>query len=144
MRQQYKITLGDDLRAKLDAASEISGRPVSEEIRRRLDQSFSGPAFDEPTRELGNDVMWLTKLVREQTWWSPFSSWHDDALLHRALSAAIASWLEIIKPKAVGPESAAVNELFNPEKLGQMAANNYKLFKEDREELASKSKGSKP
>ncbi|MCK1652256.1 hypothetical protein IVA88_12515 [Bradyrhizobium sp. 149] len=79
MRQQYKITLGDDLRAKLEAASTKSGRPMSEEIRERLERSLDADVFDEQTRELASLIPKLAAEAETELG----AKWHDDGGAHR-------------------------------------------------------------
>ena len=94
MRQQYKITLGDDLRARLDRASKQSGRPVSDEIRARLEQSFDDELFDEQSRELTAAIMEAAREVATET----DKSWHRDAAAHRTFRRAMLRILSKWRP----------------------------------------------
>jgi predicted DNA-binding protein len=97
MRQQYKITLGDELRARLNAASERSGRPVSEEIRARLEQSLEGEVFDKPTLDFAAAVLDVAREVEIET----EAPWHADAGAYRTLQRAIRMVLAKWRPAGV-------------------------------------------
>jgi hypothetical protein len=94
MRQQYKITLGDDLRARLDAASERSGRPVSDEIRERLEQSLDDDAFDDQTRELTAAILEVAREVETETG----AAWPCDGAAHRTFRRAMLRILSKWRP----------------------------------------------
>jgi predicted DNA-binding protein len=94
MRQQYKITLGDDLRARLDRASESNGKPVSDEIRARLEQSLEDDAFDVPTRDLAAAMAAVAREVEIEVG----KSWHKDAGAHRTFRRALLRTLSKWRP----------------------------------------------
>jgi predicted DNA-binding protein len=94
MRQQYKITLGDDLRARLDSASKQSGRPVSDEIRARLEQSLDDDLFDEQSRELAASILETAREVEAETG----ASWHRAGATHRTFRRAMLRILSKWRP----------------------------------------------
>jgi hypothetical protein len=62
----------------------------------------------------------------------PFSAWHSNPNTHAALSEALRTWMEIIKPQQQG----AVSDLFgpgDPETLGRATARHYQRFKAEME-----------
>jgi hypothetical protein len=82
---QLKITMPDDLRAKLDQASADSSLSVAEEIRSRVERTFQEDSADPPTRELMDSVQELAELVKLQTG----RSWHEDVRAANILFEAI-------------------------------------------------------
>jgi predicted DNA-binding protein len=94
MRQQYKITLGDDLRARLDKASKRSGRPVSDEIRARLEQSLDDDLFDEQSRELAAAILEAAREVKIETG----AAWHSSGSAHRTFRRAMVRILSKWRP----------------------------------------------
>jgi predicted DNA-binding protein len=94
MRQQYKITLGDDLRAQLDRASGRSGRPVSEEIRARLEQSLEDEVFDKPSRDFAAAVLDVAREIEMEIG----NAWHKHAGAHRTFRRALLRILSKWRP----------------------------------------------
>jgi hypothetical protein len=94
MRQQYKITLGDDLRAQLDRASGRSGRPVSEEIRARLEQSLEDEVFDKPSRDFAAAVLDAAREIEMDIG----KAWHKHAGAHRTFRRALLRVLSKWRP----------------------------------------------
>jgi len=94
MRQQYKITLGDDLRARLDRASKQSGRPVSDEIRARLEQSLDDELFDKQSRDLTASVLNAAREVEIEIG----KAWHKHAGAHRTFRRALLRVLSKWRP----------------------------------------------
>lgn len=73
---------------------------VSEEIRRRLERTFDvEDKHDLETRQLAEDIMELALLIRQQA----KADWHRHPDVHRALKAAIQTYLERHAPV---PETA--------------------------------------
>jgi hypothetical protein len=94
--KQMKVALPEELRARLDAASEKSGRSVAEEIRARVEASFTRDAVvDKPTRDLFEGLALLPAEVEFETG----AAWHEHAGAHETLTQAIISRLEALKPK---------------------------------------------
>jgi hypothetical protein len=85
MRQQYKITLGDELRALLEEASARSGRPMSEEIRERLERSLNVDRFDQPTREFAQLIFVIAREVELDIG----TKWHADPAAHRVFQRMV-------------------------------------------------------
>jgi hypothetical protein len=95
--KQMKVALPDDLRARLDAASEKSGRSVAEEIRARVEQSFTRDAVvDKPTRDFLEGVALMAAEIELETG----AAWHKHAGAHGVLTQAILSRLEVLKPES--------------------------------------------
>jgi hypothetical protein len=94
MRQQYKISLGDELRAQLDRASGRSGRPVSEEIRARLEQSLGDEVFDKPSRDFAAAVLDAAREVEIEIG----KAWHKHAGAHRTFRRALLRVLSKWRP----------------------------------------------
>jgi len=80
---QLKVTIPEDLRARLDAASAESGDSLAGEIRDRLEQVLRDEIeFDERTRKLGRDVMLLSRLIERHAQ----VPWHDHAAARTAFA----------------------------------------------------------
>jgi hypothetical protein len=94
MRQQYKLTLGDDLRARLDKASKESGRPISDEIRDRLERSLDADLFDEQSRDLAGAILEAAPEVATETG----RPWHRDGAAHRTFRRAMLRILSKWRP----------------------------------------------
>jgi predicted DNA-binding protein len=110
MRQQYKITLGDDLRARLDRAGKHSGRPVSDEIRARLEQSLDDDDLsDEQSGELAAVIL---KAAREVSL-DVGAPWHADAGAYRTFRRVITTALAKWRPAGI-PDSTLENVELTP------------------------------
>jgi hypothetical protein len=117
--QRLKVALPDDLRAQLDAASKKSGESIAEQIRRRVEASFAQEAAGEPMRALIDGLALMPAEVELETG----AAWHKHAGAHEALTQAILSRLEALKPKgstAFGdrPHATVFNE--DPKELGSL------------------------
>ena len=94
--KQMKVALPDELRARLDAASKKSGRSVAEEIRARVEASFTRDAVvDKPTRDLHEGVALMAAEIALETG----ANWHEHAGAHETLEWAIKMRLRELKPK---------------------------------------------
>jgi|SRR5262249_45249678 len=93
--KQLKVSLPDDLRARLDAASAKSGASVAEEIRNRVEASFAREAADQPTRDLVEGVAAMAAEIERETG----APWHAHAGSHEVLEWAIKMRLRELKPK---------------------------------------------
>jgi len=94
---QLKITMPDDLRAKLDQASAKSSLSVAEEIRSRVERTLQEDAADPPTRELKDTVQKLAELVKLQTG----RAWHEDDRAANILCEAITHRLLRLYPHMI-------------------------------------------
>jgi hypothetical protein len=106
-----------------------SERGVSEEIRRRIALTLEQDAIDPATRELLAAVTWIAGELHRQS----RASWHAFPKAHEALSVAIQTWLEMVKPKEPG---GAANDLLSPDDpptLGRSIARHYQRFKAEME-----------
>jgi predicted DNA-binding protein len=130
--QRLKIALPDELRARLDAASDQSGESVAEEIRRRVEASFAREAVDEPTRELADDIVALAEDISRHKRFS----WHSHEKARETLIEAIKEWLTpppriprlLTQPVVVG----ATDLLWggdDPATLGRSIARHRRHFK---------------
>jgi hypothetical protein len=115
--KQMKVALPDDLRARLDAASERSGRSVAEEIRARVEQSFARDVVaDVATRDLLENVALMPAEIARETG----ANWYQHAGAHEILTLAIPLWLEPLKPKgptAFGNRPHATVSIDDPRQL---------------------------
>jgi hypothetical protein len=99
-----------------------SERGVSEEIRRRLTESFEAERHDQQTRDLQYAVAWMAEELARQA----NGAWHTTRKGREALAAAIQTWLELNMPKASG--TVAVSDLFGPDDpptLGRSIARHF-------------------
>ena len=116
--KQMKVALPDDLRARLDAASEKSGRSVAEEIRARVEQSFTRDAVaDKPTRDFLEGVALMAAEIELETG----ANWYKHAGAHETLEWAIKMRLRELKPKgstAFGARPHATLPYDDPYQLG--------------------------
>ena len=108
IRQRVERTLEQDALAPLVAAASESGRSVADEIMRRLETTFFQDQFDLHTRKLGYDIMMLARAVEET---STFG-WYAHPKGHEAMTEAVISWLEGLKPRAV---EGAADQLWGPD-----------------------------
>jgi hypothetical protein len=92
--QQLKVSLPDDMRARLDAASTAAGRTLGEEIRRDLEDAFFWCQFDEPTRLLMAQIGFAAQLTKAQTG----RNWQEQAGAHHVFRQVISSLLTRRKP----------------------------------------------
>jgi plasmid stability protein len=91
--KQLKVSLPDDLRARLDARSAENNRSVAEEIRSRVEASFAQEAVDKPMRDLLESAALLaTEIERECG-----ASWDQNVVAHETFIEAIQLWLEPLK-----------------------------------------------
>jgi hypothetical protein len=103
--KQIKVSLPDDVRAVIEKASAEAGHSLSEEIRRRLEQTLKENAYDSETRKLMAAVHRFAVLVKLQT----NHRWQDHPAANRVMRQAITARLARLKP---GGEP-----LFSPDEL---------------------------
>jgi len=130
-QQQFKITLGDNLRAKLDESSSFNQRSIAEEIRQRLEVSFDIQA-DGHTLDLIYAIMFLAhETMRDfgTTWWGD----------ERARSAFMAAIADQVMSYPIKPSDLGARPLITlgtreqqagpedpPEVIGRAIARNYR------------------
>jgi hypothetical protein len=130
-QQQFKITLGEELRAKLDESSSLNLRSIAEEIRQRLEMSFDIQA-DGHTLDLIYAILFLAhETMRDfgTTWWG-------DERARLAFMAAIA---DQVLSYPLNPSDIAARPLIvlgtreqqagledPPEVIGRAIARNYR------------------
>lgn len=130
-QQQFKITLGDELRAKLEEESSLNYRSIAEEIRQRLEMSFDIQA-DLHTRDLIYSILILAAEITRDfgaTWWA-------DERARSALMAAIVDQLNsytitppasaeaTLKPLGTNGPQAAPDD--DPQVIGRAVARNFR------------------
>lgn len=129
--QQFKITLGDDLRAKLDESSKNNQRSIAEEIRQRLEISFDIQA-DANTLDLIYAILFLAhETMRDlgSTWWGDerarsafLAAVADQILSHEIESSSLAARPLVTlgtREQQAGPDDP-------PEVIGRALARNYR------------------
>jgi hypothetical protein len=108
--KQLKISLPDELRAKLDEAAGISGNSVAEEIRSRVEQTFQTQRADDETQALIEALQWLARHVYLDTG----AQWHQHRLARMALLDAIREYMlahqqnDLVEISADAQENAGV------------------------------------
>jgi hypothetical protein len=130
-QQQFKITLGEDLRSKLDQMSVFNGRSIAEEIRQRLEMTFDLQG-DGHTLDLIYALLFLAhETMRDfgSTWWGD----------ERARSAFMAAVADQIISYPINPTDLAAHPLITlgtreqqagpddpPEVIGRAIARKYR------------------
>src|SRR3954447_6684707 len=103
--QQFKISLPDELRTRLDAAAAKANHSTAEEIRQRLEQTLAQDAVDPATRTVAADIAGLAEALGALA----RIAWHQHTDVHRAFVEAARVYLEGLAPTET---SAAVHDLF--------------------------------
>ncbi len=130
-QQQFKITLGENLRARLEEYSSYNHRSIAEEIRQRLEISFDIQA-DNNTLDLIYAILFLAhETMRDlgSTWWGD----------ERARSAFMAAVTDQILSYEIDPNDLGARPLITlgtreqqaalddpPEVIGRALARNYR------------------
>ena len=100
--RQLKVGLPDDVRAKIETAAKKAGRTVSDEARRRIEESIKLDELDKPTRDfLAGVALFVPEIKRETS-----AVWHTHAGAWTAFRHAILSRLNRLRPPgttAFGP-----------------------------------------
>jgi hypothetical protein len=130
-QQQFKITLGDELRSKLAEHSSLNQRSIAEEIRQRLEMSFDIQS-DGHTLDLVYAMLFLAhETMRDfgSTWWGDerarkaFMSAIADQILSYPINATDLAARPLItlgtREQQVGPDD-------DPEVVGRSIARNYR------------------
>src|SRR5258706_3871554 len=96
MVRQLKIVLGDDLRAKLDEVTAASGNSIAEEIRSRVERTFSAEkaAIDAKTQDLLDYIVRLASQVELETG----SPWHEHSGVNQVFGSAL-----MVRARRLGP-----------------------------------------
>jgi hypothetical protein len=128
--KQLKVSLPEELRAKLEAASGGSGKSLADEIRTRVERTFEQDAIDEESRELAGDIMRIADQINRDT----LSSWRWKPRAREALAAALQTYLAMTEPPPEGPPIATTSDLFDafaddPQTLGRAVARYYLSLK---------------
>jgi hypothetical protein len=93
--QRLKIALPDELRARLDAASKKSGQSVAEEIRSRVEASFTRETADQPTADFLEGLARMAAEIALECG----GAWYAHAGSHETFAHAILSRLLRLKPE---------------------------------------------
>jgi len=115
--KQLKVALPDDLRVRLDAASEKSGRSVAEEIRLRVERTLELDSMDGPTREFFKGLVLMPAEIQRETG----TVWHKHAGAWAAFRQAILSRLKRLQPQgatAFGARPHQSQPGDDPEEIG--------------------------
>jgi hypothetical protein len=132
--QQLKVSLPDEMRARLDAAASAAGHTLGEEIRLCIQRAYSWEQFDAPTQVLMHLIGRLAAVTEVQTgrtWW------HDPAAYYVFRSAA-AILLGRRKPEGelvsleLDPAELPANRPVAVTDLNQMAAGLEAIVSMDR------------
>jgi hypothetical protein len=92
--RQVNVSLPDDLRAELDAASAAAGHTLATEIRNRLQRSIANDRLGGPNQRFMQLIGLLGFLTRQQTG----HMWHEHAAAHFVFRGAIEILLGRMKP----------------------------------------------
>jgi hypothetical protein len=92
--KQYKVSLPDDLHARLEAARKKSGRSLSDEIRTRIEQSLEKDV-DKPTRDFLTGVALMPAEIELETG----AAWHKHPAAFAVFREAILRRLARLKPE---------------------------------------------
>ncbi len=125
--KQLKVSLPDDLRAKLDKATTLSDKSLGDEIRTRLERTFDEDSVEKPTRDLIEAVKWMAAEIRRQV----HLPWYYTVKSNEAMAAAMQTWLEIVRPPRTDE-----GDLFGPDDpptLGRSVARHYQRLHEENE-----------
>jgi len=117
--KQLKVSLDDDLRAKLEASSVASGKSLGEDIRDRLERTFAEDLIDPKTRDLTDDIQGLAGELAAQS-----HTWHAHPKAFEAFTEAVKTWLEFQRPrrKGVGVSDMIDASIDDPQTLGRTIA----------------------
>ena len=127
--KQIKVGLSDNAREYFEECAQKNGRSLSEEVRIRLDQTRLDDRFDLPTKELGQDIMQLARMISMSTKWTGSEGWwSNDIRQFEALKVAVETWLNetgnSVQLAATGNNSTA-----DPVTLGKSTAAGYAQLK---------------
>jgi hypothetical protein len=120
-KRQMGVALSDDLRSKLEAASDRAGHSIAEEIRQRLEWTLDLEPIDERTREFAKAMAHLATEIELETG----VTWHSHAGAHKAFRRGILWLLDELKPDAditFGPRPNRANPADDAQIIGITAA----------------------
>ena len=122
---QFKVTLGDNLREKLDDACSISLRSVAEEIRQRLEMSFDFEGRQK-TLDLIIDALFAREIELDFGW-----TWWSNEKARSAFLAAVADQITSRAIDSAEPPSRIARKHDSmpndpPEVVGRTLARNYR------------------
>jgi hypothetical protein len=130
--KQLKVSLPDELRARLDKAAAEAGHSVAEDIRQRLERTLADDAIkgaiDPKTRELTDDIVSLIDRIELDTG----SSWHRKTKVHETLALAVQALLATLRPRpetGVGASDLLFD--FDPQTLSHAIVRQHLRFKEE-------------
>jgi hypothetical protein len=124
--RQYKVSLPDELYARLTAAIAKSGRSLSDEIRTRVEQSLDRDVVDKPTRDFLDRLVPMPAEIERELG----VKWHKHAGAWETFLEAIRDELAQKQPQgdiAFGERPHQTTERDNPKELGMWIAMQLRL-----------------
>jgi hypothetical protein len=130
--KQLKISMPEELRAKLDEAAGVSGKSVAEEIRSRVEQTFQVQRrtewSDDETRGLCDAIHWLAMNIHLNM----EADWHQNRHVRRALEDAISEYMLAHQPRDTVEIPTDVVE--SARSMGRAFARAYLSIEQERRE----------
>ena len=123
--KQIKVAIREETKAHLENEGRKLGRNLSKEVRVRLDQTIVDDKFDDVTKELARDAMWLAYNVAQG---AQAASWMSDRQLIERVRASLDVWMADLSRRADGPELSDV-EMQEARRLGEFNARSYAEIK---------------
>jgi hypothetical protein len=123
--KQIKVAIREETKAHLEDEGRKLGRNLSKEVRVRLDQTIVDDRFDNATKELARDAMWLAYNVARG---AQAASWTGDRQLIERVRASLDVWMADLSSRVAGPELSEV-ELQEARRLGTFNARSYAEIK---------------
>ena len=123
--KQIKVAIREETKAHLENEGRKLGRNLSKEVRVRLDQTIVDDRFDDVTKELARDAMWLAYNVAQG---AQAASWMSDRQLIERVRASLDVWMADLSRRADGPELSDV-EMQEARRLGEFNARSYAEIK---------------
>lgn len=135
--KQLKVSLPDDLRARLEAAAAKSGNSLGEEIRHRIEQTLEKDVRGAVIGVLLDDIEQLAELVK----FDVGQDWHATAGAHAVFRSAVLALIEQHRPKGA-PVFGAVRDLLgagisksdDPDTIGRALVRHLDRLKQVRRE----------
>jgi hypothetical protein len=115
--ERINVSLPPELRSQLDAAAAASGTSVADEIRSRLEWTFSLGLVDKPTRGLIEDIAYMAWRNERETG----TPWHAHAGSHLALRQALLAYMtrrELEGDLTFGPRPHRAGPEEDPAEIG--------------------------
>jgi hypothetical protein len=114
VKQQVPIGLGPEMRARLQTAAAAAGHSIAEEVRARIERSFTEDDLAPALRTLVTDLVAVADLVAIDTG----GAWNTDRASHETFKAAVLALIAAYEPE--GPSTfGAVRDLLGARVLGE-------------------------